>query len=322
MEIMVLFGAYLLIPNLFQAGQIEQSTFMIFTMWGILGFIAFRALLLRDKPKRFGRSLIVWIALLLLVLFIALLWMSRSMMTSTNETVDAINKYFIGAATDSSAEDALFINDQMRELMKANTRTMLTVAILFSFAIIILLNNYTYLKRRERESEEQLGYMENIANTDPLTHVKSRHEFENREAERNKKIKEGSQEPFAIVVCDLNGLKYINDTQGHDAGDDSLVAASRMICDVFQHSPVYRIGGDEFAVVATGRDYEARADLIKDLFERSVKNIESGGPVVAAAYSDYIPGKDMNSGKVFARADSLMYETKKKLKDYGAKTRD
>ena len=80
-----------------------------------------------------------------------------------------------------------------------------------------------------------------------------------------------------MVVCDVNGLKKINDTLGHKAGDEYIRKAFEMICDIFQHSPVYRTGGDEFVVILTGRDYIIRKELVLALHDRSVEHIGSGG---------------------------------------------
>jgi diguanylate cyclase (GGDEF)-like protein len=127
--------------------------------------------------------------------------------------------------------------------------------------------------------------------------------------------------PFAVAVCDVNGLKHVNDTLGHKAGDAYIRAASAMICEIFKHSPVYRIGGDEFAVYLTGRDYERRAELMQQLHDRSAANIAGGEVVVAGGLSDFRPGEDRDIHTVFARADGRMYEEKAALKALGARTR-
>ena len=89
---------------------------------------------------------------------------------------------------------------------------------------------------------------------DALTGVKSKHAYMETEAELNLKIASGDQSlTFGVAVCDVNGLKQVNDTLGHKAGDRFIQDASRMICDIFKHSPIYRIGGDEFVIVMTGK---------------------------------------------------------------------
>lgn len=60
---------------------------------------------------------------------------------------------------------------------------------------------------------------------------------------------------FALLVADVNGLKEANDALGHESGDQLIKNTSRCICKIFEHSPVFRIGGDEFVVILTGEDY-------------------------------------------------------------------
>jgi diguanylate cyclase (GGDEF)-like protein len=315
----------------------EKETFFLFVMWGILGFIFFRNILRRDKAKRFGKSLIVWIGLLSMVLLISLIWMSQSMMSSTNTAMENIHSYYIseGDVSSERAEDEAFIETQIGELRAANGRTIFVATGMFAFSLMILLTNYTYMNRRQRESEEALGHARAIAYNDPLTGVKNKRAFTDREKEMDDHIKawseassdqEGASQtepvpPFAVLVADLNGLKHINDTYGHKAGDEYIRSASRLICESFQHSPVYRIGGDEFVVLLSGRDYENRDTILSD-FNRTVEaNIGTDNVVVAAGISDYAPGHDGSVHAVFERADNLMYTRKQQLKSMGARSR-
>ena len=88
--------------------------------------------------------------------------------------------------------------------------------------------------------------------------------------EIQRSIANGEKTEFAIIVFDVNDLKKVNDFYGHDAGDRHILSAKKLICDVFKHSPVYRIGGDEFTVILTGTDYENGIELLQ-AFDRQVK---------------------------------------------------
>ncbi len=143
-----------------------------------------------------------------------------------------------------------------------------------------------------------------------------------KEHEFDEAIVGGTATNFAVVVCDVNGLKVINDTLGHKAGDEYIREAFHMVCDIFQHSPVFRIGGDEFVAVLTGRDYIIRKELVLALHDRSIEHIGKGGVVVSGGLSEYVPGEDPSFHTVFERADNLMYEEKKLLKGLGSLTRE
>lgn len=85
-----------------------------------------------------------------------------------------------------------------------------------------------------------------------------------------------------VIVCDVNGLKFVNDTLGHAAGDEYIRQACHIVCRHFKHSPVYRIGGDEFVVVPHGEDLENYRDILAT-FDREVEgNIGTNRAVTAA----------------------------------------
>ena len=136
------------------------------------------------------------------------------------------------------------------------------------------------------------------------------------------RIYSGEAGPFAVVVCDVNGLKHINDTLGHKAGDTYICSACKMICEYYKHSPVFRIGGDEFAILLTGQDYENRHAILAQINDQLEQNIGTNNVVASLGMSDYDPQQDNTFHAVFARADALMYERKQALKAMGARTRD
>ena len=72
-----------------------------------------------------------------------------------------------------------------------------------------------------------------VAYRDPLTGVKSKHAFVDKEIEIDEKIERGLPFEFGVIVCDVNGLKHINDTLGHKAGDEYIKSACMLICEYF-----------------------------------------------------------------------------------------
>ncbi len=184
--------------------------------------------------------------------------------------------------------------------------------------LVFGLSNIEASIQRLRKYEQ----MKEIANRDSLTGVKSKHAFTEDENRINKEIKQGETSPFGVVVCDVNGLKMINDTLGHHAGDEYLRRSCKMICLIFSHSPVYRIGGDEFAILLTGIDYENRNELVRDLHNLSASHIGTNEGVVSGGLAEFDPTRDHCVQDVFERADSIMYKDKMLLKSQGAVTRD
>lgn len=180
---------------------------------------------------------------------------------------------------------------------------------------IICVENRDKDVRREQEHLAALSLANEMARRDELTHTKNKTAYHEMEKELQQRIEAGS-EPFGLVVCDINGLKVINDTEGHKAGDDYIKACCALICRLFQHSPVFRVGGDEFVVILQGQDYESRESLLATLRRKVEENIRIGeGSVVASGLAEYRPGEDRAVGDVFNRADTLMYEDKARLKE-------
>ena len=178
------------------------------------------------------------------------------------------------------------------------------------------------IQSMQTELKTQIAQVHGHAYLDGLTGVKSKRAYLNKEEELDQKLAEGAISELALVVCDVNGLKIINDTMGHKAGDEYIRLACKMVCDVFSHSPVYRVGGDEFAVILTERDYENREVLMYRLHNRSLAHIGTEGAVVSGGLAEYDPNRDQSIRDVFERADATMYKEKMLLKSLGAATRD
>ena len=317
---MMCFAAYLIIPNLFTEGSMETESYFLFVVWSVLGFIFFGVTLKIDRSKRFGQSIIVWVALLSLVLFVSLVWMSRSIREATDRAMFNIMNYYEMAGVID--EESSFVSAEIAGINATSSRCVTVVIGLVALSLGVLLNNYATMSRKAKASEKELGKVRDIANRDPLTGVNSKHAYLQKETDIDHEIESGNLKAFAVVVCDINGLKYINDTLGHKAGDEYIRAGSEMICEIFDHSPVFRTGGDEFVAILTGRDYEDRDELIRELHDRSARNIASGEVVVAGGVSDYHFKDDKRFKAVFERADKLMYEEKQLLKNMGSRTRE
>ena len=196
--------------------------------------------------------------------------------------------------------------------------------------IVVGLSNVDAQIRREQEHARALR----LANYDALTGVKSKHAYTEEERKIDRMIRTESQDPFGIVMCDVNGLKQINDALGHKMGDQFLKDACKIICTIFRHSPVYRIGGDEFAVLLRNSDYENRMKLMRMLENRNrkaeelLKQLRSEGAddiagtleqpeciMIAGGLAVYRAGEDTCVSEVFERADAAMYQNKKDLKE-------
>ena len=178
--------------------------------------------------------------------------------------------------------------------------------------LIVGLNNIDAQVRQEEGLEKRLVQAQTQASIDALTGVKNRHAYLVAETQMDRKIADHRQPPFAIVIFDVNDLKKVNDTVGHQAGDQYLRDACGIICDTFKHSPVFRVGGDEFAVIVQGKDYDCIEGLLGKMSAYNAEASRIGGIVIACGCAKY--EDDACVATVFDRADHKMYENKNALK--------
>lgn len=170
--------------------------------------------------------------------------------------------------------------------------------------------------RHEQEYAHDLSVAQRMATIDSLTGIKNKHAYVQWEEKINAQIEQGKQEPFAVVVCDINDLKMVNDQYGHKAGDACIKNACARICNIFSHSPVFRIGGDEFAVILSGGDYGRRSRLMEQInaVPKDRAQIKTGD-TIAAGMVEYQKKRHRSLLSVFEEADAAMYERKQYLKE-------
>ncbi len=218
------------------------------------------------------------------------------------------------------------IQDQIQEISNKSLETnriqilfLLTVASLFSAILFYMLRRVA--NDKPDEEKQNSNAFRSMANTDSMTGVRNKHAYMETESQINSRIREGSVDKLAVIACDINGLKYVNDTLGHAAGDKLIKDASALICDFFVHGSVYRTGGDEFVVLLQGKGYDTRDEVIAAFNRQVEENIKTNDVVVSIGYSTLKPD-DEQLHDVFERADHMMYDRKKELKSMGAKTRE
>ena len=168
--------------------------------------------------------------------------------------------------------------------------------------------------------DEHISDLNKRVFVDALTSVRNKGAFSAAIEELQAEVDSGETPPqFAVGVFDCDDLKSINDKYGHDKGDVYLKIACRLICSVFQHSPVFRIGGDEFAVMLRNEDYQNREELIRR-FEESAEEIcaaalnrwEEVHAAMGVAVFD--PQTDSYVIDCVRRADKIMYANKQSRK--------
>lgn len=182
------------------------------------------------------------------------------------------------------------------------------------------LNEELCAEVRERRKVE--AEVRRLSVTDELTGLYNRRGFFML-AEQELTVTRRSGIPTCLVFVDLDGLKQVNDTLGHDDGDAMLRDAARLLQSTFRRGDVIgRLGGDEFAILAAtpgGSVEEIEARLQKDLekFNRSYRNRYSVSMSIGIAQCPADAGVSLD--QIVAQADAAMYERKRERKKQAAR---
>ena len=174
------------------------------------------------------------------------------------------------------------------------------------------------LKRAAAELKAAAERMKQLAYKDSLTGVRNKTAYSLEVNALEAEI-ENDCADFGIVVFDVNNLKTANDVYGHEQGDKVIRIGCNRICMTFPHSPVFRIGGDEFVAVIKGEELSHVRERLAAFAERTkIENANVEQPQdkvhVAVGVAIFDPARDTCVQDVFNRADSQMYETKQIMK--------
>jgi len=172
--------------------------------------------------------------------------------------------------------------------------------------------NLAETSRKTRELQNDLAEARHLANTDPLTGLANRRQFD--EALRGQLAE---RRPAALVMVDLDYFKAVNDTHGHPAGDQVLRQLARIMTDCAPpDSVVARFGGEEFSMMlrcGVLRDAMAVAERIRVRFAQSHVLVQQTGQRITATASlgVAIAGPGETPARLIARADAALYEGKR-----------
>lgn len=154
---------------------------------------------------------------------------------------------------------------------------------------------------------------QHLAYTDLMTKMSNRTAFH-----RDFKIFSSSPDDMGVIILDLNNLKQINDTLGHNIGDEYIINSAKIISNTFANvGKCYRVGGDEFVVIiekASHFDFLYYFNLMEwsvDSYNARQKDIHIQ---IAYGYAIYNPDFDDKLNDTYDRADKNMYNNKKEKK--------
>lgn len=185
--------------------------------------------------------------------------------------------------------------------------------------LIVVQNRLIRAKNEAKKHSMKVRELSHRVFVDALTSVRNKGGYDDYILHLKERIKKKDVVEFGICMFDCDNLKVINDKYGHEKGDVYLKTAAKAICEVFQHSPVFRIGGDEFTLILFNEDFKNRTELI-NLFkvncntvnEQAKNDWEQIHISIGCAISELSNMASVDD--VLRKADQLMYENKRKRK--------
>ena len=228
------------------------------------------------------------------------------------------------ALTYYSTEDA---KTGLLDYIKENWGILMTVVVVILLVIMLLLIRSIRAEKKAFNEERKVHTLNQKVYVDPLTSVRNKTGYTDYINTIQERLRSGAITGLAICMFDCDNLKYINDRFGHKMGDEYLKTASRLICGIFQHSPVFRVGGDEFISVLQNQDFENRDELIRRFEEESKLINESAQNDwecvnVSIGIAQYDEKTDKSMEDTLARADEKMYENKRRRKAHQNNTQE
>jgi len=184
-------------------------------------------------------------------------------------------------------------------------------------AILGLMEEVDSLRRELDQTNRRLRDMEDMADTDALLPIPNRRAFV-RELNRMISFAERYGTPSTLMFIDLNDMKKINDTYGHDAGDKALFHVARIIIENIRGTDVVgRLGGDEFGVILAQANEEVgtkKAQELSDIISRNPLQFGEEKIDMTLAFGTYTFRSGDQPDEALDKADKAMYENKKEIK--------
>lgn len=190
-----------------------------------------------------------------------------------------------------------------------------SISALISSAVL-----FTENQRRQTLEDERFNRLDIISRTDELTGLLNRRGFLNL-AGQAMNLAESMNQKGLVLYCDMDGLKQINDTFGHDSGDEAIKAEASILRSCFRQSDIIgRIGGDEFAVVCTGlgeKEFaKIRKSIDKGCQEWGRKNKSPFELSISVGFQTFpMPKTGYKISFLMSEADASLYVEKRNKKE-------
>ena len=153
------FFVFPLIPNFWSTGSLAPESYFILAAWSGIGLFVFRVVFQRDKRNRFGKSTIVWIAMLFLLFFSSTMWVRQESHAALQEITNSVSTYYLEEYSEHGlrlteremAEERAFINERTAHTRNSLLNSSFIQMLLVGVSLALMFNIYSLMRRREKE---------------------------------------------------------------------------------------------------------------------------------------------------------------------------
>lgn len=166
-----------------------------------------------------------------------------------------------------------------------------------------------------KDLKDQMAIIDDMARHDGLTGLLNKTAYNERVEVIDAAIAAGEKPRFTVLMFDVDTLKEINDTYGHECGDFYIKRSVQAVGESFPSLELYRIGGDEVVAIAEGDATDGVDAGVRKLAEivehdRATEEEPWRRAAITCGYAHFRPGSETSVAEVFVRADAAMYEHK------------
>ena len=323
----ILFLFCLLIPNVLAVITIQTGSYLILCLFGILGFALSSRLLSQDRQKRFGTSVIIYVAMLFLIFFSSLMWMRQSADRSAEFATEhlrdfyqmSLNEYNINPNQHDQKADSRHITKILDSVKDTIHVHIIVQMITIALGLAIVFSIYTtsqdrraHYERRRKQLEIRNEELERHVNVDALTGLMNK-----RSTEEN--LSRICRESCgAMMIIDLDSFKLVNDLYGHAMGDQILIEFAQIIRNNIDSKDLAgRLGGDEFITfcydLLDEKVIMEKSRLINDQIFQTAKRLMGADmniPLGASIGCVLVPLDGSDFIDLFKKADKALYSVK------------
>ena len=159
----MMFFMYFMVPNFWTVSAMSTESYLILIGWSMLGFVFFRYIFKRDTHRHFGKSTVVWMALLFLIFFTSTMWIRQVTHSTAKTTLESLNGYYVEELNEHGIvpneveknDSSYYLQNQMNVMSNSLTNNNFLQMTIITITLFIMFNIYNMMMKREKEMEIQ-----------------------------------------------------------------------------------------------------------------------------------------------------------------------